>query len=361
MTLLPTTPHYLKFFYQLTGFVQFSYNESLESLLSRLWCLPFYLYSLYLCFYFNSSDAYSGTGIFFYISIFSNSVNVFSIFTTFWICYTRSTSLRQILSQISQIQVDVKQTSENNWHTFCIIGLLMANIATLLVVNTPKNFITYLYMLPLVINCAINLLIRDVLNLVFCKFESVNYQLGRQVTSKNLKEIFPSTKINRIEVLQDIEVDNDMKLVENLSHIHYNLVKLSFMVCENFEITIIANLILWFEKIIETVYYAVYISINETINNLVVDYVINLLFVAYSFYWLFTLIGHFCRVEREANKTATIVHDIWNKVAVERKFDKRIRHLQLVSVKLLNTKLKFTARNFFTLDWTCCHMVKGKI
>jgi hypothetical protein len=54
---------------------------------------------------------------------------------------------------------------------------------------------------------------------------------------------------------------------------------------------------------------------------------------------------------------ATNVHEIWNFYSSKGEVDKRVRHLQLISVRLLNIKLQFTARHFFNLDWSFCHTV----
>jgi hypothetical protein len=54
---------------------------------------------------------------------------------------------------------------------------------------------------------------------------------------------------------------------------------------------------------------------------------------------------------------ATNVHEIWNFYNSRGEVDKQVCHLQLISVRLLNTKLQFTARHFFNLDWTFCHTV----
>jgi hypothetical protein len=48
---------------------------------------------------------------------------------------------------------------------------------------------------------------------------------------------------------------------------------------------------------------------------------------------------------------------MWNKYATGGEVNKRLRHLQLICLQLLITKLRFTACNLFDLDWTFCHTV----
>ncbi|KAJ3648646.1 hypothetical protein Zmor_020435 [Zophobas morio] len=72
--------------------------------------------------------------------------------------------------------------------------------------------------------------------------------------------------------------------------------------------------------------------------------------------WLTMLISSYSSTQKEANKTVNYIHDVWN-CWVLRKVDKNLQHLQLVSIRLLNSKLKFTAKYFFDLDWTFYHMI----
>ncbi|CAH1365130.1 unnamed protein product [Tenebrio molitor] len=79
-----------------------------------------------------------------------------------------------------------------------------------------------------------------------------------------------------------------------------------------------------------------------------------LLFLSLS---LFLMVWMLSCTQRTANEAATYVHDIWNTFTLAEQINKRTRHLQLISVRLLSTKLQFTARDFFKLDWTFCQMM----
>lgn len=59
----------------------------------------------------------------------------------------------------------------------------------------------------------------------------------------------------------------------------------------------------------------------------------------------------------QANRTAIILHDIWNKYAEKRGIDKKLLYLQFISMRFLICKLKFTAYGFFQLDWSFLHTV----
>ena len=63
-------------------------------------------------------------------------------------------------------------------------------------------------------------------------------------------------------------------------------------------------------------------------------------------------------LEFQARKTATYVHNIWNNLATRDEISADIKHLQLMSLQLYNSRLEFTAYGFFALDWTLLQKVK---
>ncbi|KAK9745726.1 7tm Chemosensory receptor [Popillia japonica] len=62
-------------------------------------------------------------------------------------------------------------------------------------------------------------------------------------------------------------------------------------------------------------------------------------------------------IVNEAEKTATYIHDIWNKLASKNQIDCYAKQLQLLALQLYNSKLSFTAYGFFALDWTLLHKI----
>jgi hypothetical protein len=359
MCLLYDTPTYLKCLYKLTGVAQFSYNSqsNFPDFLQRLWCFPFYLYLGYTCLDYNFSYYYL-ENMLHYINAISNITNIICLSLCVFIFFKRTSNLKILLLNIDNIKFDCVKRCEGhyNWQRPLLLGLLFLNFAFIPFLKTPKKLLIYIYDLPMVLICFDNLFMNDVMSTVFEKFELINRQLHRQVNSVNFCEIFPLTKIEKIKILEDDEITFNVHHVQKLSHMHYDLVHLAIDICKNFEISILAMLVLGFQKIIATVYFIVYTTYNSK-NVTVISYCTNAVYAVYHFCWLFVLIEVLSRVQNEANKTATFVHDIWNKYAVNGKIDKRVRHFQLISVRLLNTKLRLSARDFFNLDWTFYHMV----
>ncbi|KAF5275231.1 hypothetical protein FQR65_LT04265 [Abscondita terminalis] len=79
---------------------------------------------------------------------------------------------------------------------------------------------------------------------------------------------------------------------------------------------------------------------------------------AINFCWIINPWTTLCK---KAKKTATIIHDIWNKYASANDVDANVNHLQLISLQILNTELKFTAYGFFPLDWTLLHAIVSAV
>jgi hypothetical protein len=359
--LLESTPTYLKYLYKLIGIVQFSDSPSkCSNILLRLWCLPFYSYFVYLCVRYNTSYE-SNTAIFLYMHTVTNYVNIACVCLYVASFYNRSDKLYALLIKLDDVKVDTimsmtsKSFRQSNWHKPILIGLLAFNILCILFLDYPIESSIYLYFFCITIHCFDNFFLNDILNKVLYKFEKINRHLQRQIYSVDLFKIFPLTKMDKIKTIREDEITFNIRQIQELSYFHYDLVHLALEIVGNFEITIIAALIMWFQNIIEANYYIIYGLVKDGLN--FVDFLCNLLYLMYLYCWIFVLIRIFSSVKDKANETATYVHEIWNKYAIKGEIDNRIRYLQLVSVSLLNTKLQFTAMDLFPLDWTFLHMV----
>ncbi|XP_044265601.1 uncharacterized protein LOC123011942 [Tribolium madens] len=157
--------------------------------------------------------------------------------------------------------------------------------------------------------------------------------------------------------------DNDISvinIVHQLSSHHYELVQLSQDIAKNFELTTLVGALMWFKNMIETVYYLLFVTVNGT-DRPIVHYGINIMFLILNLYWLFVVIRIYVRIKNAANKSASYIHEIWNKYALKRAIDTKIRYLQLTAVQFYATKLNFTACDVVSLDWSFCQMMIASI
>jgi hypothetical protein len=360
MYLLPHTPALVKFIYRAMGIVQFSLTDSenkCTKVYQRVWCVPFYSFFIYICISYNTSS-HDYVSVFELIDKFTNVENILYTTACCFYFYQRSSSLKSLLIQTNSVKYDFMTMPNRNiqfdWFILGLVALLISNFALIPFMSTDSLFLIYTYF-PLILTCFDSMFLNDIMKQLSLKFEMINNNFQQQIESSSLSKIFPLAKTQQIEVLEKNELDFKIQRIQKLSHLHYDLVNLAEEICKNFEITIIVSLLCWFENVIETVYYIVFITVNGT--GTTFNFVINGIYLLYGFYWLFVLVGIFSGVQDKANNTVSLVHDIWNKYAMSGKINKKIRHLQLVSVRLLNTRLQFTARDYFNLDWTFCHMV----
>lgn len=333
---LQNTSIILKFIYKLTGIVQFSDSDT--EIYQRLWCLPYYLYLIYLVVNYNLVK-FKSREVFLFIDTFTNFGNVVTIIIFFISCYRRSNKLKLLVIEVNKIKISDKKTSKRNWRKITLLSLLLVNLCVLPFQQNPMETVFYIYYCPIVFYCFDILFLDDVLTPVLHRFQLINNNLKRQI---NL-------------VIEESDNSFKLKQIENLSCLHYDLVISALKIVKKFEITITVALAMWFESVIETIYFVIFVLKNGS-NNYLMNYLCNGVNLLLCFVWLFILIDILTRVKSEADKTATCIHEIWNKFVICGKI-RKIQSLKLTSLQLLNTKLEFTALNFFSLDWSFCHMV----
>ncbi|XP_063923036.1 gustatory and pheromone receptor 39a-like [Zophobas morio] len=205
-----------------------------------------------------------------------------------------------------------------------------------------------------------HLFLTDILEAVRSEFSTINRELQRVINRTDLNLIFPLTKISKIKQLEENDKTFSILRIEQLSFLHYNLVHQLHQVNKLFDITIIISMMLWFGYVIILTYQFMETVVDGYTLDFAATFYLttNLLFF---YLWLLILIRTFSRTQREANKTSAYVHQIWNQYYRKGRLDEKTRHLQLISIRMLNTKLSFTARNFFSLDETFFHTMLAAI
>jgi hypothetical protein len=362
MCLLQEVPTVLKCLFRLTGIIQFSstiQSSFLSKILSRFWCIPFYSYIIYLSVYFNMYVLDERTTD---ISLSAHKIkncgNIAYLLISVVCFYRRSNNIKLLLLKLNK----------NRYHSFINnslkcrnwLGIILFVVLSLTFVCAPfldigLNYLIY-DMFPLTLSSLDILFLTEIMNTAFSKFKQLNCIMQRQVSSPDFFNLFHLSKGARIQDLDENEITFNIQRIQELSHFHSDLVDTANEICQNFEITIIVELVGWFENIIIIIYTGISLIVNKE-NRYPSEYAICIIFTFYLFCWLFVLIESFTRVQNQADLTAFYIHDVWNKYAGDGKIDRRIRHLQLISMRLQINKINFTARNFFKLDWHSCHMV----
>ncbi|KAJ3641800.1 hypothetical protein Zmor_028274 [Zophobas morio] len=142
---------------------------------------------------------------------------------------------------------------------------------------------------------------------------------------------------------------------------HGDLVSLATDFNKLFDIVTISSMITWLVSVIDAVYvlmHNLWVETTITITALVFTAVNTLIY----FLWFSLMVRMYSSTQNEANQTAEFVHDVWNRNYKKINVDlKTVRSLELISLRLLNHKLHFTARNFFKLDETFCHLMVAAV
>ena len=322
MCLLQNTPILLKHIYILTGIFQLTLKK--WPFLWYLPCYTFYGYLFYL--YYHTPNDYNPT--FVILDVYATTQNVAFVTICVISFHRRSHSLNDVLTQLDTIEAKLTfgRKYDPDWCPRILPALLVSFFFYVPFMNSPAIML-FFPVFPLVLNCFDILFLNDVLAKFLHSFKAIN---------DNIKTM-------------------NVQLIQDLSSTHFTLVTLASKICKNFEVTLIAAFLLWFDMAVETVYYVVVLIAHGGRDGL--DYACNVTWVIYYFVWLFVVVKIFARVEAEANQTSEFVHDVWEKYIQKGLTDKKICHLQLVSVGFLNNKLRFTVRGIFDLNWTFCHTV----
>ena len=125
---------------------------------------------------------------------------------------------------------------------------------------------------------------------------------------------------------------------------------------KQFEITIIVSMVQWFVNVVDSVY-TVIVLVAKPEFLVDVRLASNFFYAMYSFSWLYVLVAKFSETQKVANKNVYILHEIWNK-GVSRS---NKRFMTLVSLRMLNTTLKFNIGGFFCLDWNFFYIVVASV
>ncbi|RZB39533.1 gustatory receptor [Asbolus verrucosus] len=363
MCFIEEIPFWQRYIYKFVGILQFATSipeNAFSRAFSRLWCFPLYLlyYSLSVVSFLSQFEIIESVGIFTGIDMVTSTGSFFCVTISLIMFYWRSNQLRSLLIKVNEIKL-VLVTSPSKQRTHDWLGSILVALIVLNFTLTPvfdDTIAAFLFYISTAIGSLDHLFLSNILGFVRSQFEAINQHLRRQIDTVDLSKLFPLTKVEKIKQLKEHEITLSIRRIQELSLLHCDLVNLVTEISGLFEITTITSMAMWFGFVINAIHYAVYIIGNMQEGETTFLYCMTL-YVTFFSLWLYIMVRSFSRTQETANSTSTYVHDIWNKYDLNNKVDRRVRHLQLISIRLLNTKLKFTARNFFSLDWTFCHMM----
>ncbi|KAJ3648644.1 hypothetical protein Zmor_020433 [Zophobas morio] len=346
MHTLEDIPVWLQIIYKIHGVWQFnSNNESrFSKITAYVWCLPLYIFYLY-CFGHWLYDTLVYRGLYNFldnVDFLTSLVSIFTLVFTIALTCMRKNSLERYLQKLERTRQKltsgprVQRIKLPTRFEKIVLLLTLSNHA---LANVFDNFYEhFFYYIPPMV-CSFNVMfLCNLLQIISHEYNEMN---------KNIRE--EETVLERKCNLDDTQITK----IEQLSLLHHDLTMLALHINNIFSTRIVVAMILWFITTVNISYNLVFYAPRQLYLKWMVYIISMLLFFNLS---LMLLLSTCSSTQEEANKTADYVHDVWNR-HILRKVDKNLRHLQLICVRLLNAKLKFTAKQFFNLDWTFYHMM----
>ncbi|XP_044747368.1 uncharacterized protein LOC123308668 [Coccinella septempunctata] len=139
--------------------------------------------------------------------------------------------------------------------------------------------------------------------------------------------------------------------LRRLSRIHYeildSLVKLNSVMSLDIAVWMTSNFI----NLVTTIFI---ISMSLHSGQLAV---LHFLWFFFEIFKVYFIISIWSEVSDEANKSVTLIHDIWNEYMQNGRFQRELLYLQYICMRMHATKLKLSAYGFFPLVKTILHSI----
>ncbi|KAK5648556.1 hypothetical protein RI129_003448 [Pyrocoelia pectoralis] len=279
------------------------------------------------------------------------------------ILYSRRKNVPDLLKEIDDINKDLNidiRHKKRRWVILCSeiiipIGYLLMSVPY------GDDHIFYVNLVFSISSCGSFMevyFVHQVIKLICGQYQDINVKLRNhynRISSES--EYGPMVNTSKV-VSKKKEIDRIVNIASN----HYRITKVAKCSNSTFNVHVLLACVSSFIALTTGIHYSLSVMFTGLRNNEDNDVFISSLMgnglwiICYSFLFIF-IIKPWRDLHNEAKKTATYIHDIWNKYANANAVDANINHLQLISLQLLNTKLEFTAYGFFSLDWTLLHAI----
>jgi hypothetical protein len=354
MSLVRQIPNWLKWIFRFVGLLQVS-HEPTTKIFFKLLPLPFWCYhfkiTLMALLYFSSVQYLGVQNILKYsdaVACFTASLSSCSYFVVF---YKRNYRLEKLIESIDAVDdLVTKSTPERTryWSRNILLSLMFVNL--LLVLCGISVLITiefHLMYYNILILYGLEVVFMEVfLNSLKINIELINSSIIKEKISIELTQLVPQTNPVKVRTVKNVIVR-----IQELSHRHYQLTNLIVETNRVFEITMLAGIATWFTNLITEAYYIIYMipRLSDSTSGFILTQIL------WTFYYcqlIYFQIRMWNDVQNEANKTVIYVHDIWNMLVSNGEINSNVRHLQLISTRLMGTKLEATVKGYFPLNWT---------
>ncbi|KAJ3655433.1 hypothetical protein Zmor_014565 [Zophobas morio] len=358
MSIVENIPLWMRTIYRLLGVVQFSYKTptSFSRCIPRIYCIPVFILYGYCCYSYYSIKFMLRNTIVQKVDFIISSVGVLSTTTSLLLFGLRSSKLKLLLLTLDKLKShSLHEIRQKNY--LKNISLVIILLHVLLSLIFPTVFIREVYyFMPVTVGLFDHLFLNEILESVRAEFAIINEELSRHAL---FTRIITITADGTIQQQSKKEIDFTLRRVEEVILRHCDLVSLVFNINKLFSITTVASMITWFVYVTDIIYYFLQTTAGSKLS--LQDWIFISTNASLFFLWLPIMVRMYSRVQKEANETSAFVHDLWNGCSKTEDKDRKIYHLELVSLRLLNNKLYLTANSFFYLDETFCHTMVAAV
>ncbi|KAJ3655434.1 hypothetical protein Zmor_014566 [Zophobas morio] len=363
MCLLEDIPLWLRIIYRLFGIVQFTCKSPQNyflQILPRLWSLPLFFFYCYCCVELIKIFVVIKEHDLLKTELIVTFLALLAILTCMVVFMFRSNKLKILLKKLDEIKLErVHEQKERCLKLLVLTLLLLLSCFVPYLFSWPVFYIMY-YKVPPGICFLNHLFLSNVLDIICSQFTVINKELERELRRISTNKIFFLYKNKRSKELKENDKFSSISCIEKLSFLHYNLVHLTVEITKLFDISTILSMVLWFGYVICCLYFFIKPFLEGTTRSTLYYSYLICDFIFYCL-WLLIMIRTCTHTQTEASKTTSYIHQAWNYFCEKENIDGKVRHLHLISLRLLNTKLRFTARNFFSLDESFMRMMVAAV
>lgn len=253
MCLVEDIPVIFRFIFKFYGIIQSSCKPTKFS--PRFWCLPTYLIFSFSCFrLYQTISKFASMSLFFKdLDRVVNFLCIIPLGVTILIANFRSNKLKKLLVKLQDLEI-TKSCRYDMLEILLFISIIITYILMLFFDDWDSHM--FYYMAAPTLGCLDHLFLNEILKRFQDQFEAINTKLQKITIRKDLFEIFSLTRQDKIQKFKDR--DNQIKTIQNLSLLHYDLVNLAYKINNLFGITTIVSMLVLFVFTIDITYIILY-------------------------------------------------------------------------------------------------------
>ncbi|KAL3288751.1 hypothetical protein HHI36_003186 [Cryptolaemus montrouzieri] len=336
-----------------------------ENLLRNvLWNISLLIYAVYLgvwAYYYvysnhNSEKTADYEGVFKYATQFCRMVELAQV--TFRITWYRikAKPMKMLLDEMEKRKMGIRSfITIENFHFVPIFSIFIGVIILEHIYFyhfENKELYTLMWVYPLMLMILEYFVIDEIIRHIRKKFRTLNNELIILTESWILYDIYPGIKNQVLAEFFVRNVNEEINRIHKLSTFHYDMMVHTQVLSQFFTVLFSGNMATMLCGIIDACYNISHLPYNMNHWKPIFR---SSSWVILQAYCAALIVNAWESLKSEANKSASILHDIWNKHSVENGTNRKMNYLRLVALRFSATKLNFTAHGLFPINRALLH------